>query len=131
MDTKLPIVQFPAGEDTVTVKLINPVNFGPAVLNRFMAPAVPGVTTHKTHSPSLCFLIEHGSGRKLVWDLGIRKDYQNYAPSIATYIPTTNYDIQVKKNVIDILEENGIPGNEVEAVIWRQVNCPQGHHLES
>jgi hypothetical protein len=27
---------------------------------------------------------------------------------VANYIPTTNYDIQVSKNVIDILEENGI-----------------------
>ncbi|OBT65163.1 hypothetical protein VE03_04791 [Pseudogymnoascus sp. 23342-1-I1] len=118
METKSPIVQLPAGGETVTVKLINAVNFGPAILNRFMAPPVPSVTTHKTHSPSLCFLIEHGSGRKLVWDLGIRKDYNNYAPSIASYIPTTNYDIQVKVNVIDILEENGIRGNEIEAVIW-------------
>lgn len=131
METKLPIVQLPAGEDTVTVKLINAVNFGPAILNRFMAPPVPSVTTHKTHSPSLCFLIEHGSGRKLVWDLGIRKDFDNYAPSIATYIPTTNYDIQVKVNVIDILEENGIRGNEIEAIIWRQVNCPSRQHRES
>ena len=131
METKSPIVQLPAGEDIVSVKLINAVNFGPANISRFMAPLVPNVTTHKTHSPSLCFLIEHGSGRKLVWDLGIRKDYDNYAPSIAKYIPTTNYDIQVKVNVIDILEESGIPGNEIEAVIWRQVNKPKGYHPES
>lgn len=54
-----------------------------------------------------------------MWDLGIRKDFQNYAPSIAEYIPTTNYKIQVSKDVADILEEQGIKREDIEAVIWR------------
>ncbi|KAJ5098035.1 hypothetical protein N7532_005036 [Penicillium argentinense] len=106
----------PAGQ-TITVKIINPVNFGPAQLHRFMAPPVPGMGTHPSN-PSFSFLLEHTSGRKLVFDLGIRKDYQNYAPKVAEYIPTTKYKIEVTKNVIDILEEEGINGDEVEAVIW-------------
>jgi hypothetical protein len=118
MGTKQMLVELPAGEVAVKVSLINPVNFGPAILKRFMAPPVPGLETFTT-SPSLTFLLEHPSGRKLVWDLGIRKDFQNYSKPIADYIPTTNYDIQVTKNVVDILEENGIAGSEVEAVIWR------------
>lgn len=115
-----PLVPLPDGQETVAVKMINPVNFGPAILKRFMAPDVPGLETFKT-SPSLCFLLEHPSGRKLVWDLGIRKDYNNYAPSITKYLPTTKYDIQVTKNVVDILEENGVAASDVEAVIWRYV----------
>jgi hypothetical protein len=111
-------ITLPSGHKTITVKLINPVNFGPAILSRFMAPAVPGLDTFKT-SPSHSFLLEHDSGRKLVFDLGIRKDYQNYAPKIAQYIPTTNYDVQVSKNVVEVLQEGGIKANEVEAVIWR------------
>lgn len=118
MGAKQMLVELPAGEVTVKVSLINPVNFGPAILNRFMAPPVPGLETFKT-SPSLTFLLEHPSGRKLVWDLGIRKDFHNYSKSIADHIPTTNYDIEVTKNVVDILLENGIPGTEIEAVIWR------------
>lgn len=113
-------VQLPEGQQTISVKLINPVNFGPAILKRFMAPDVPGLETFKT-SPSLCFLLEHPSGRKLVWDLGIRKDYNNYAPSITSYLPTTNYNIEVTKNVVDILEEAQVAREEVEAVIWRLV----------
>lgn len=111
-------VDLPSGDVIIKVSLINPVDFGPAILERFMAPPVPGLERFKT-SPSLTFLLEHPSGRKLVWDLGIRKDFHNYSKSIADYIPTTNYDIQVKKNVVDILEENGITGSEIEAVIWR------------
>lgn len=109
----------PAGQ-ALTVKVINTVNFGPAQLNRFMAPPVPGMETHPSN-PSFSFLLEHTSGRKLVFDLGIRKDYQNYAPKIAEYIPTTKYNIEVTQNVIDILEEGNIKGEDIEAVIWRYV----------
>ncbi|KIW12832.1 hypothetical protein PV08_08019 [Exophiala spinifera] len=117
MVSQRPRLNIPSGEVVVKVSLINPVNFGPAILNRFMAPPVPGLETFRS-SPSLTFLVEHPSGRKLVWDLGIRKDYQNYSKSIADYLPTTKYSIQVEKNVVDILEENGIVAAQVEAVIW-------------
>jgi hypothetical protein len=113
-----PNISIPDSNVTVTVKLINSVNFGPAIIKRFMAPPVPGLETFKT-SPSLSFFIEHPSGRRLVFDLGIRKDYQNYSASIAEYLPTTNYNIQVEKNVADILEDEGIELSSIEAVIWR------------
>ncbi|KAK5400858.1 hypothetical protein LTR06_011169 [Exophiala xenobiotica] len=93
------------------------VNFGPAILKRFVEPQVPHVEK-KRPGPCLTFLLEHPSGRKLVFDLGIRKDYENYAPTIANYIPTTMYTIEVTKNVADILEENDIPTSSIEAVIW-------------
>ncbi|KAH7168103.1 beta-lactamase-like protein [Fusarium sp. MPI-SDFR-AT-0072] len=114
---KAPHLEIPPGEAIKAVKLINPVNFGPAILERFMAPAVPGLETFKS-SPSLSFLIEHQSGRKLVFDLGIRKDYDNYSPSIVKYLPTTKYTIEVAGNVADILQDNGVPLTEIEAVIW-------------
>ncbi|PSR80539.1 beta-lactamase-like protein [Coniella lustricola] len=117
MAETLSNIRLPPGDQAVVVKIINPVNFGPAILQRFMTPAAPGLETFET-SPSLCFLLEHPSGRKLVWDLGIRKDYHNYAPEIASYLPTTNYKIQVTKNVADILEDHGVPAKDIEAVIW-------------
>ena len=122
----LPDFNVPSGQ-AITVKIINTANFGPANLNRFMAPPIPGMET-LPGSPSFSFLMEHHSGRKLVFDLGIRKDYQNYAPKIANYIPTTNYTIDVTKNVIDVLEESGIKGEEIEAVIWRLVQTLPSEH---
>lgn len=113
-----PSIKIPPGELAVTVKMINPVNFGPAIIKRFMEPTVPGVEK-KRPSPVLTFLLEHPSGHKMVFDLGIRKDWQNYAPKISNYIPSTNYDIHVKENVADILESNGIKRDEINAVIWR------------
>lgn len=117
------LFQVPAGDKAVNVKLINPVSFGPSRLHRFMTPSIPGFEGHST-CPSFSFLLEHPSGRRLVWDLGIRKDFQNYSPKIAEYIPTTKYKIDAPKNVADTLEENGIPGKDVEAVIWRYVPVP-------
>ena len=113
-------LEIPSGEALQAVKLINPVNFGPAILERFMAPPVAGLQTFKT-SPSLSFLLEHKSGRKLVFDLGIRKDYENYAPSIVKYLPTTKYNIEVAGNVADILQEHNISLEDIGAVIWRSV----------
>ncbi|KAL4945771.1 hypothetical protein BDV06DRAFT_219015 [Aspergillus oleicola] len=101
----------------ITVKLINSVNFGPSHLQRFMAPPVPGVETIP-RNPAFSFLLEHDSGRKLVFDLGIRKDYQNYSRKIAQYIPTTGYTIEVDKNVADILLDRGVDLGDVEGVIW-------------
>jgi hypothetical protein len=115
------LFEAPPGEVALTVKLINPVNFGPAIISRFMEPPVPGYEKKKP-GPVLTFLLEHPSGQRLVFDLGIRKDYQNYAPTIAEYIPTTNYDIKIKGNVVDILEEDGIASASINAVIWRYVD---------
>lgn len=111
-------VFLPKGTETVTVKMINPVSFGPAILKRFMAPMVPGLETFKS-SPSLCFLIEHPSGRKLVWDLGIREDHNNYATSIADYLPTTKYNFQFGKSVVNTLKESGTALEDIEAIVWR------------
>lgn len=114
-----PQLELPAGDVTVNVKLICSTNFGPAQLKRFMAPPIPGIETHSSPSPSLSFFIQHPNGEKLVFDLGIRKDYENYSPSIASYLPTTKYTIDVKKDVADILQEGGIALDDINAVIWR------------
>lgn len=102
-----PPVQLPVGSATISVKLLNPVNFGPSQINRFMSPPVPGLETFPS-VPSFSFLLGHPSGRNLVFDLGIRKDYQNYSKKVADYIPTTKYKIDVEQNVVDILEAHGV-----------------------
>ncbi|KAF2151572.1 hypothetical protein K461DRAFT_313448 [Myriangium duriaei CBS 260.36] len=117
MSSATTLLEFPWSDSTISVKLINSVNFGPAILKRFMAPPAPGLEQFRT-SPSLSFLLEHPSGRKLVWDLGIRKDFENYSPSIAEYLPTTHYKIEVQDNVADILVKGGVDLAGIEAVVW-------------
>ncbi|CAI4215978.1 unnamed protein product [Parascedosporium putredinis] len=111
-----PQHEIPSG-DTIKVSMINTVNFGPGNVAKLMGPPVPYVE-HFGTSPALSFLLEHSSGRKLVFDLGVRKDYLNLAPKISNYIPTTPYKFDVTQDVIEVLEENGIKGEDIEAVIW-------------
>ena len=110
-------VRIPIGNKTCTGKLVNPVHFDPSNIKRFMTPDVPGFD-QIAKVPSNCFLLEHPSGRKVVWDLGIRSDYLNYAPRIATYLPSTGYTFEHHGDVIDQIREGGVNLEDVEAVIW-------------
>jgi len=68
--------------------------------------------------PCFTFLIQHPSGRNLVFDLGIRKDWKNAAPSILSMTNQGGITIEVEKDVATILTENGVNTKDVEAVIW-------------
>jgi len=79
----------------------------------------PEVGKYRTVTcPCFAFLVEHSSGRKLVFDLGIRKDWENSSPFITNMVKKYGWGVKVDKDVATILEENGVQTNEVEAVIW-------------
>lgn len=71
-------------------------------------------------APAFSFLIEHGSGRKLLIDLGVREDYHNMAPIWFQMMAASggSTGVEVKQGVREILEEHGISGSDIEAVIW-------------
>ena len=68
--------------------------------------------------PCYCFLITHPSGRNLLFDLGVRKDWENYAPALVSRIKQGGWGVSVEKDVATILEENGIQGKDIEGIIW-------------
>lgn len=64
-------------------------------------------------------LVEHPSGRKLLFDLGVRKDQENWPPKIKEVlrqIPTAKHE--VRQGVREQLEQHGVPGSSIEAVVW-------------
>lgn len=71
-------------------------------------------------APSFSFLVEHPTGRKVVFDLGVRKDYHNMAPIWLRRMASLGEaaTIHVKQGVREILEEHGVSGSDIEAVIW-------------
>ncbi|KAM3419578.1 hypothetical protein BST61_g2917 [Cercospora zeina] len=87
------LISIPSGTTTVDVKLISPVKFGPADLSRLMQPDVPFLETFET-IPSFSFLLEHPSGKKVVWDLGVRHDYMNSALKVREYIANSGGDLE-------------------------------------
>lgn len=72
-----------------------------------------------TFTPPGAVLIEHPSGRNLLFDLGVRKDWQNWSPTVLealARIPGAGNE--VRQGVREQLEEHGVPGSSIEAVIW-------------
>jgi hypothetical protein len=67
--------------------------------------------------PSYAFLVENSSGRKVVFDLGIRKDTENLTPSMRNQIQIAK--VVVKEGVDEILREHKVQPEEIEAIIWR------------
>lgn len=81
----------------------------------------PPIEGHDTlECPSLSFLIQHPTGRNLLFDPGTRKDWRNLPPSVRGLLEQYSFGIDVDKNVSEILEDHGIyvAGGAVEAIIW-------------
>ncbi|KIW21530.1 hypothetical protein PV08_02110 [Exophiala spinifera] len=85
----------------------------------FMTPPIHGHT--QLTAPTLSFLVEQiSSGRKVLFDLGLRKDWQNHPPAVQSLISGPGWAFDVPKNVDEVLQENGVDvkGGAIEAVVW-------------
>ena len=71
--------------------------------------------------PCWVFLIEHSSGRKVLFDLGIRKDWRNLSSQVVAQLDGLDFDIKIEKDVFEILADGGIAGEEIDSIIWRYV----------
>ncbi|KUI73674.1 N-acyl homoserine lactonase AttM [Cytospora mali] len=71
-------------------------------------------------APIYCFLISSGN-RHVVFDLGVRPDWQNYAPRVVTLIEATTTvtpGTDVKTILDETQNDTGISSADIEAVIW-------------
>lgn len=67
------------------------------------------------------FLIEHPSGRKLLYDLGCRKDWENLPPVLGLKALVEGgvvNKLEVGKNVAEILVEGGVDLRGIEGIVW-------------
>ncbi|KAI0379433.1 Metallo-hydrolase/oxidoreductase [Hypomontagnella monticulosa] len=71
-------------------------------------------------APTYCFLVSHGS-RHVVFDLGVRTDWENYAPKIVQLIKATT-TVTPGLDVASVLDSDvsglQIRSTDIEAVIW-------------
>jgi hypothetical protein len=116
-------IVIPLSSQTVTVKLLEafPRFAGPGQI--FYTPA-PGATAGDVlAAPGLVFLIEHDeTGRRVMFDIGLRKDYDQLAPVIAQSgfgFGKGKLDAVIDKDVPTQLQEGGVDLGSIEAVIWR------------
>ena len=69
--------------------------------------------------PAWSFLIEHPSGQKILYDLGVPKDLDSFAPIVCEHLKAQGWEVDVKEEVIDTLDKNGIAANDISAIVWR------------
>lgn len=87
----------------------------------FWEPALKGFDG--LHAPIYCFLVSNGD-RHIVFDLGVRLDWENYPPAIVSLIKKTTIVKPGKKDIAGMLDSEdddnwpGIRSKDVEAVIW-------------
>ncbi|CUA69621.1 hypothetical protein RSOLAG22IIIB_03993 [Rhizoctonia solani] len=113
-----PSLHIPASDSTVKLSIIDTTSRikGPPT-NAFFEPVIKGFEV--MDCPAYAFLIEHNeSNSKLVFDLGVSKNWRNGPPIIADRALKLGWDISVPKTVSEILTEHGIPLKAINTVIW-------------
>ena len=100
-------LQLPESSTTVGVRLIDTTTLVTIKSEFFVKPVQPG---HEIiNITDVAFLIEHGpSGKKMLFDLGCRKDYWNLPTAVQERLGDVIPSLRVDKDIREILQENGI-----------------------
>ncbi|KAF8590306.1 Metallo-hydrolase/oxidoreductase [Ramaria rubella] len=81
---------------------------------RFITNAPP---SEKHIAPSLAFFLRHSAtGKHLLFDLGVRKDTDNFSPELQRFIKE-EVPVDVPKDVVESLREGGIEPAGVETIV--------------
>jgi glyoxylase-like metal-dependent hydrolase (beta-lactamase superfamily II) len=117
-------LDIPPSSNTVEVSIIDTTS---SILGvdawKFLEPPIEGHDCLAT--PAFSFLIHHPKlSRSIIFDLGIRKDWQNYSPFLQARFKKGGYKITVEQSVRTILEDHGVNASKIEAVVWSH------HHFD-
>lgn len=115
-------IDVPLGQTTVKVSVIdNGARISGPTSMFIEPPLLDHLQTKGLSAPAYVFLIEHEkSKRKLVFDLGIRREITAYAPSVLAYHKA--FTLDPGRDVYEVLRDGGVDLNKIEAVIWRCVS---------
>ncbi|CAK3920617.1 Hypothetical predicted protein [Lecanosticta acicola] len=111
-----PNLNIPASNSTVKVSCIDSTGRFRIPISNYVQPDYVGHPELK--GPSFSFLIEHPSTKPILFDLGIRKDWQ-ILPSSDRF-KQFNFKIHVEKDTATILKEHGVDvdGGAIGAIVW-------------
>lgn len=120
----IPDLNIPASQHTVSVSIIDTsLRISGLPMAAFMQPDMPGLSTIEG-GVSYSFLIKHNqqssSGKldTILFDLGARKDIWNSPKAIVEQGTSAGIQMEIKKNVYDILKEAGDDPDKIGAIIW-------------
>jgi hypothetical protein len=119
-----PDLNIPHSDATVDVSIIDTTSHLSLPSLMLIEPELPGFNTVK----ACCygFLIKHSNTSPqspnkydtLIFDLGIRKDWENSAASIVEQVTPFKSALHIEKDVATILRENGQSLDEVGGIVW-------------
>ncbi|KAL8712618.1 MAG: hypothetical protein Q9220_003149 [cf. Caloplaca sp. 1 TL-2023] len=114
----IPTFEIPESTSVVDIHIINSTSkIRGLPTELFMEPKIKGYDV--IDCPAYSFLIEHPKNKeRIVFDLGVRKDWENLAPSIANRIRDKGWSVEVDRGVADILSDGGVEPKSVDAIIW-------------
>lgn len=76
--------------------------------------------------PSLAFFLRHSkTGFQIVFDLGMRRDFEGYPPATQKRTRDVGFSPTVKQTVAESLEKGGVAPHEVDAVIVSHLHWDQ------
>ncbi|KAJ8110962.1 hypothetical protein OPT61_g6328 [Boeremia exigua] len=116
-----PSLEIPFSKRTVEVCIIDTttkVNGLPA--SAFMTPSIPGYQIIRDGC-EYAFVIKHTGSDKidtLIFDLGVRKDFENSPPVIVEQSANLGLSFSVESDVASTLVEHGQDLDGVDAIIW-------------
>jgi glyoxylase-like metal-dependent hydrolase (beta-lactamase superfamily II) len=116
-----PPVLIRSSKSTVEISIVDTTSYMSGFpASTVVEPDVPGYDTMS--GGSYAFVIKYpGSGTKydtLVFDLGVRKGWENLPKNFVQGIKAAGFGISVEKDVATILRENGQDLSQVGAIIW-------------
>lgn len=100
------------------VSLLNTCFLRQVPTEPYVQPVVPG-HDHFSGLPCLVFLVQNPAGRRVLFDLGTRKDWQNLSPAALSEVEHDNIEVDIQEDVIDCLKQGGIAPGDIEAVVLR------------
>lgn len=108
----MPDLDIPITEATVRVRMIDTTAAMVVNAKSFIEPVQSG---HELLSlPVAAFLVEHpASGKKVMFDLGVRKDYWNLPAALQKRLGTLIPALRVDRDTTEILQENNIALNQI------------------
>jgi glyoxylase-like metal-dependent hydrolase (beta-lactamase superfamily II) len=112
-----PDLKIPSSKTAVSVRIIDTTTQITKIPTAaFIQPEIKGFT--HLSCPAYSFLVTHPSGRNLLFDLGVRKDYENLAQAIVDRMKNGGWGVTVKKGVREQLEEHDVKGESIEGIVW-------------
>ncbi|KAF4978727.1 hypothetical protein FZEAL_4947 [Fusarium zealandicum] len=116
-----PNLHLPASANVVDVRIIDSTARLRVPMASFIEQPMPG--HEMLECPAYSFLIEHPSGQKLLFDLGLRKDIEGSPPvvlaSFKKQSEATGSLVTVDSDIATILKDEGsVELESINAIIW-------------